>query len=552
VSPLFAWLDAPDGRGIRFAAPEADEWSFTSYPRLEVLTRRAAAHLSDLGVSPGDVVLLPCPTSLDFVAFFYGALWIGATPSPLPPPTGFENQAEYNARITGIAGMLAAKVLVTTPDLAAFMEGVAGVRRATVDDLPPDGPGVEGPPRLPELGLIQFSSGSTGAGKGIRLSTQALDAQLSAITSWLGLSVEDSFASWLPLHHDMGLISMLLLPLSLRIDLWLMSPQQFVRSPIRWLRRFGLDGVTGSAAPDFALSHVRRRVRPAEIEGWDLSRWQALVIGAEPIDAANVRAFSQLLAPAGFDPRAVKPAYGMAETTLAVTGSPVPNVPHAVRVDPVGLVPGSPVRFADAPDGVELVACGPAVPGAAVAIVDEDGAVLPEGVLGEIRVEALSLGEAWIAPEAGLVPIPRPYPTGDAGFVYEGELYVLGRIGDGVKYQGRWISAEETQRLAAARSPRPGRTVALMGVDAGRATAVLLVEGTLAADEAQAVGAAVARRHPELAVVVADAPAGWIERTTSGKPKRGAMWRKFAARDLQDRVRWRTGDVITAERGVQA
>jgi acyl-CoA synthetase (AMP-forming)/AMP-acid ligase II len=537
-------------RGIRIAASDGDEWTLTTYPQLAILTRQAAARLAAAGVRGGDYVVIGCPTSIDFVAYFYGALMLGATPAPVAPPTAFGDRRQGIDRVAQTVRLLRARALATTSELAEFMATAlesSSCVLVTGEDEGVDG--VTGPPQLPETGLVQFSSGSTGAPKGVRISLSAVESQIRMLTEWLGITTDDPFATWLPMHHDMGLIGMLLTPMSHGSDIWLMQPQHFIRSPARWLRRFGENGCAITAAPGFALAHVTRRVRETDLAGWDFSGWTRMVVGAEPVDPEAVRSFAAHLEPAGFAASTVMPAYGMAEATLAVTGPVLGAPPSSVAVDPSSLRLGEPMRPAGAGESrVELADCGRPVPGTAVSIVDEEGFRLPEGVLGEIEVASPSLGDAWISDASGDVPIPRPLRTGDAGFLLDGQLYVLGRLGDGVKSHGRWIAAEEIQGLAARASPRPLQTVAVLGVLAGRNTAFVVVEGKLSEPDAERIGAAITAQHTSLDVAVIDAPAGWIDRTTSGKPKRRVVWKKIVADELRDRVRLRADALSAADK----
>jgi acyl-CoA synthetase (AMP-forming)/AMP-acid ligase II len=541
---VFGWLtDASSRRGLRIAAPDADRWEFLPYPDLGALARRWAGALAGAGVEPGATAMVVSSCGADFVAAFYGALLAGVTPAPVAPPEAFGSAADYRDRLARTARLTGARALLAVPAVHAglFAEATAEQKLAVLCAPAPDCEAVGGPPAPPDTALVQLSSGSTGFPKAVRLSRQAVESQLRMLRTWLGSVPEDPHASWLPLHHDMGLIGMMMNPLALGADLWLMEPREFIRSPLRWVRRFGADGCAVSAAPGLAVELVLRRVGSDDLAGMDFGSWHSLVLGAEPLDPGALAAFVRLLEPYGLDPAAVKPAYGMAEATLAVTGARPGEAPGSVAVDTAALVPGRRVPLGDGAGRSRITGCGVPLAGVTVTVADGSGAPLPDGVLGEILVDSPALGSEIVDEADGARPFPRPYATGDAGFTVDGRLYVLGRLGDGLKRAGTWLGSEDVQRVAAGASPRPARTVAVLGVGPAGETAYLVVEGTLDGAQAARIGAAVAARHTGIHLVVADAPAGWIDRTSSGKPRRAAMWRRLLDGDLDQRVRWRDG-----------
>src|SRR5205823_6322952 len=187
--------------------------------------------------------------------------------------------------------------------------------------------------------------------------------------SWLRMGPDDTTVSWLPVHHDMGLIGCLLTPLVNGTDLWLLRPEQFVRDPMRFLRCLARAGDALSAMPAFGLRYIARRVTPAEVAGLDLSRWRGCIVAAEPVHSEDLDAFARLLAPAGLRREALLPAYGLAEATLAVTG-----VAPDVGWTSTGV------------EGRRAVGCGPPLPGVGVEILDEHGARVPDGCRGEVAV----------------------------------------------------------------------------------------------------------------------------------------------------------------------
>jgi acyl-CoA synthetase (AMP-forming)/AMP-acid ligase II len=548
---LLQWLTEPTSeRGIRFALPR-DGWEFYSYEKLAECTRRAATRFHDEGVAAGDVVALMYPNSADFVAAFFGCLTLGATPAPLAPPAMLGDRDGHARSLVAMLRAGDIQVIATTGRLAptvAAMTADAGTRvvaHHAQDDV------VQWNRELvvPETALVQFSSGSTGVPRGVRVPLTALEANLRIVTGWMRGSVErDAMASWVPAYHDMGLIGCLLAPVSRGADIWLMEPAQFVRAPGRWLRCFDRSQATMGAAPSFGLKHIVRHVRRDTIDELDLSGWRALVVGAERVDATTLGEFARFLAPAGFSAAALMPAYGLAEATLAVSGSPPGEHPTTLTFDPSSLVPGRRVRLAD-PNGpgLTLVGCGRALPGVGVAIIGGDDAELADGCLGEIEVSGECVAAGYVNSGDPLNGVLR---TGDAGFLYNDELFVLGRIGDCVKVRGRWLFADDIEELVRSLAQPLLRHCVLVGPLNGRETVVIVMEGGRDVRAAE-IGTAVSAHADGPRVLVMSARRGSIMRTTSGKPRRRLMWEAFVVGDLTGTVVWDSDDISLPSKVVQ-
>jgi acyl-CoA synthetase (AMP-forming)/AMP-acid ligase II len=530
------WLQRPRAdAGLRFAG-DGDDWHVLSYEQLAGRVRRAAQRLRAAGVGPGDAVVLICPTSPEFVAGFFGALLCGATPTPLATLSAFRDRAAYVDHIERAARLVGACAVVAGTELAQRLAPALAVPVLPSSDVA--GPELVDAAAPPSTGLFQFSSGSTGPQRAIRIPFDGLNANIHTVHRWLGYTDQDTVATWLPVHHDMGLVSSLLLPFLTETDVWLMRPEQFVHSPLRWLRCHAA-GVTRSACPPFGLAYVVRRVRAEHLAGLDFSAWRSLVTGAERIDPTVLRSFVDLLAPFGFSPDALLPAYGLAEATLAVTGVRRGEPLRSVAVDTDSLGTGRPVRFVTTGErSLRLVDCGVALDGMRVAVVDDSGQPVAPGVLGEIVVSGGSLASGYLSDD-GETPFATTIRTGDAGFLHDERLFVVGRIGDSMKLRGRWLFAEDLDRVAARVSRRPRKTVVLLGDEPLGATAIVAVEGG-AGDTAGAVGRAVAERVVGARVRVIDVPPGWISVTTSGKLRRRAMWRCVHDDDARLVLAWKS------------
>lgn len=525
---LLSWLDRPAlDRRIRFARPDG-RWDDWTYAELAGRVDDVASGLRREGVRRDDVVSVVVRPGPGFVSALFGVLSAGATPAPVTPPALFGDAAGFAGYLSRSTAAARATAVLTEAALLAVVDEVSarsgGPRTICLESVAADGTGA-GPDRPAELAMVQFTSGSTGRARAVRVPRPALEAMVESIRRWLGMDGTLPTASWLPPHHDMGLVGCLITPLVDRSDVWQLRPQDFIRSPVRYLRCFAA-GAALSAMPGFGLDHVVRRLRPDDLDGLDLSGWRALVLGAERLRPAGLEAFAALLAPAGFRRSALLPAYGLAEATLAVTGLPHGGRWTAAVLDPASLAPGGPVR--PPPDerlAVAVTACGPPLPGTTVRVLDGDRE-LAEGLVGEIVVTGPSVAAGYV--HAGESPSRTRFDgdslrTGDAGFLLGGQLHVLGRLGDGIKVRGRTLFAEDIESALTDAGLPTQRVAALLGHRGTTATVVVLVEHPR--PEWPATVRAALREHSDgVELVIVPVARGGIARTTSGKPRRRQLW----------------------------
>lgn len=559
IDLLLAWLHEPDeSRGIRFGR-FGEDWELWTYARLTRFAHRVACGLVEAGVRQDDIVSIVERSGPEFVATLFGTMLAGATPSPIAPPAAFQDPVVYAEYVEGLLRLARPAVVVSAPDVKSIIDPLAaraGLGAAVSVETLVTGidEGVPAPGRRrPHLALLQFTSGSSGRARGVRVPFSALTADVDAIRRWLEWNDSDALASWLPIHHDMGLVGCVITPVASRSNLWLLSPEEFIRDPLRYLECFGRFGASITATPNFGLDYIVRRIREDMLAGFDFSGWHGIIVGAERIDPHSLERFYELLRPFGLRRSYLRPAYGLAEATLAVTGLPMRKEWSAVAVEPSSLTPGGRLAItADASGGAVVVGCGRPLPGLSVEIVDEEGRCLGEGRVGEIVVEGPTLAEGYLGSDDSLSLTSfsdATLRTGDAGFLLNGELFVLGRLGDSLKIRGRTVFAEDLEAaLGTAGLPRH-RVATLLGVHLGVPTVVALLEQP---DDAwlPEANALLRRRTEGAAVVLLDTPRGTIVRTSSGKPKRRQLWQAFIDGGLPGQVVARsTGTtVMPAER----
>jgi acyl-CoA synthetase (AMP-forming)/AMP-acid ligase II len=557
-SSLLRWLDDPDmGRGIHFA-DGAGGWAFRSYAELAGSVAEAAGTLANAGLGTGGVVCIAVPGGPEFVAAFFGSLIAGGIPSPMAPPLIFRSAEEYLSHLVRLLRAASPSMVVSDADLLPVVAGAveaAGLKcgclclslageRCDLSARPPAG-----------LALLQFTSGSSGNPRGVRISWANLETQVAALHEWVRWRQDDSVASWLPLYHDMGLIGVLLSAAVHRSNLWLLRPEHFLRSPALWLECLGRFGATITASPSFGYAYAANKVTASELKGMDFSRWRVAAVAAERVDPAALDRFARLVAPHGFRREAFLPGYGLAEATLALTGSSLDALPMVAAVDRVSLRFGGPVRVlergvldraGDGGRGDWLVGCGRPLPGIRLWIVDATGAPLGEGRLGEIVASGPCVAEGYQGVQAGSPTrfAPGGLYTGDAGFLLDGELFVLGRMGDSTKVRGRSLYAEDVEaRLAAIPGVPAGRLVVVFGRFDGLDTVAAVVEREPGAWVEPAARRLRSETGRSTRVLILEVPRHTIPRTSSGKPRRRLLGQELMEGTLHATtlVDWRGG-----------
>jgi acyl-CoA synthetase (AMP-forming)/AMP-acid ligase II len=534
-SALLGWLDSPRGdHGIRVF--ENGEWRLCDYPSLAARVNGMAAELQAAQLGHDARVAVVASNPVHFAVGFFGALYSGTTPVPIPPPALLgRSYADYAGHLMRTA---AVSCVVVEEDLRPTLEQLrhqASDEMPIFSQLPP--PLAKADPCPPaELALVQFTSGSTSKPRAVRIRWEALEAQIAMLRSWLQWGPDDVAASWLPLHHDMGLIGALLGSVCNQTDLWYMSPERFMRRPLSYLRCLGREGVTLTTSPTFGYAYAARHVKPDELVGADFSTLRAAVVGAERINLETLCGFAALTMEYGFRWESFRPAYGLAEATLAVTGTSLAAKPGRLDVDWASLSMGAPVLH-NRRQGVigehgegssSLVSCGPPLDGVRLRIVDRSGVELPPGHVGEIAVSGPAVADGYDSSDSD--PSSTRFVngelfTGDAGFVdVDGDLFVIGRIADSINARGRRFPVEQLEEYVAEAGDVPiSKCVVVPGHGSRSDELIVLVEASPGAWVAPIVTALLGVIGRELGLRIYATPPHSIPRTTSGKKRRRAV-----------------------------
>jgi fatty-acyl-CoA synthase len=512
-----------------------------SWTQLHDEARATAGALQAVGVGPGSHVALLGPTTRRLVTALQATWLTGGTVVVLPLPMRLGSIDEFVQQTRTRIRNADVSLVLIDPELAAFVEPVAGDPPFVALDALGTG-AFERPVIDPDgLAVLQFTSGSTTDPKGVALPHRTILANLDAAAIASSLDPDDDvLVSWLPIYHDMGLIGMLTLPMISGTDLALAAPQDFLASPGRWMEWISEYGGTATAGPNFSWSLATRSLKRAD--NLNLSRLQVALNGAEPVDPVTVEAFCAAGARHRLNPGAIFPAFGMAE--LAIAGA-FPPRNRGLVVDDVDRVALELDRYATpAKEGVDarpLARLGAPVPGLEFRICDPaSGAVLREREVGELEIRGTSVmpgyykrpdinaetfhGDGWLR-------------TGDLSYLVEGELVVCGRIKDVINVGGRNVFPEDVERaVGEVDGVRTGNVIAF-GVEGRKGREAMVVVAETKADELAPVRSAVARRvqdavgMPPSDVVLVTA--GTLPKTSSGKLQRSLCRTRYLGAELQ-------------------
>ena len=337
MSSLVERLERAAGTGAQITFVSGDTARSVPWAQLHDQARGMAAALQARGIEPGDHVGVLAPTSRALVTAIQATWLAGATVVVLPLPMRLSSIEEFVRQTRKRVRRADTDLLLVDPDLAPFVEpGPGDPPTVLLPDLVEQGerigaPGWQRPPTDRErLAILQFSSGSTSEPKGVMLPERVLLANLDACVAAGQLQPDDVFVSWLPLYHDMGLVGMLTIPMTIGKDLVLGAPQDFLGGPGRWMQWLSDHRGTVTAGPNFSWVLATRALK--RMAGLDLSPLRIALNGAEPVDPRTIRAFVAEAARFGMRPGAVFPAFGMAE--LAIGGT-FPEPLSGLRTDPV-------------------------------------------------------------------------------------------------------------------------------------------------------------------------------------------------------------------------
>ena len=444
--------EMPDEVGFAYLRDNED--TLVTYREIAEKSRAVAVEVRR-HAKPGDRAVLVYPPGLDFITGFLGCACAGVTavPACYPKPRRPMPRLTTIASDAKPAVALSNSQTLETLELDKKIPALAGLQWIATDQVDAkqadqwDRPNLSGD----DLAFLQYTSGSTSDPKGVMVTHGNLVHNLEMIRQGFGLPHSRNAGSavfWLPAYHDMGLIGGILVPLYLGGRSSLMSPASFLQRPFRWLKAMSDNKATISGAPNFAYDLCARKIKPQQLEQLDLSNWQIIFCGAEPIRPETMERFVETFAPAGLREDAFYPCYGLAEATLYATGGDGPSTLTHRRFQRAALAEHRVVEAEGDEAYADLVGCGEARCGQNVRIVDPDTCCLKApGEIGEVWIQGPSVAKGyWKRPVenehtfGAYIADTKDGPymrSGDLGFEVDGHLYIAGRLKDVIIIRGR-------------------------------------------------------------------------------------------------------------------
>ncbi|WP_218020612.1 fatty acyl-AMP ligase [Nocardia beijingensis] len=518
---------------------------FVSWAELSREALSRGRRLLQNGLRKGERIALILPEEQEFVLTFLGAVSVGVIPVPMYPPLSFGKFEAYCEDAADILRVAGARALLMSRSLAGLLdplirtaEGLQSIIAEEFFAEPLTGNAPEPEAIFPgDVMFLQFTSGTTAAPKGVRVTHASVLANCAAIISALRLERgRDRGVSWLPMYHDMGLVGFVLAPLIARCPVSFLPTLRFALSPGLWLETVSRHCATVTFAPNFGLALAVEHTSAEERQRLDLSCVRVVGCGAEPNHPETLHSFAAHFAAAGLRPGAVVPCYGMAEATLAISFSEigVPLAQDVIQKEPYhanGLArPASQAGASGAQ--VAFVPCGRPIAGHRILIVDDEGNPLPERHVGEVVFQGPSVAAGYHGDSESTRRsfTAHGLRTGDCGYLAEGILYVTSRKKDLLIINGRNYDPQ-TVEWAAAEVPglRKGNVVAF--TRPGRATEEVVIVAELRKGDAATVARQV-RGHiqTKLSLPVAEIILllpGELPKTSSGKVKRSKTRQRY-------------------------
>ncbi len=552
---------------------ETEQVSLT-YQELNQKAKAIAAYLQSLG-APQERILLLYPPGLGFVEAFFGCLYAGAIAIPAYPPRPNRSIARIQSIINDARPTLA---LTTTSILNGLKRRVEQAPELkTLRWLATDDVNLQYAHQWQkvtssgdDIAFLQYTSGSTAAPKGVKITHNNLLHNLEAIHRCFQHSTQSQGVIWLPPYHDMGLIGGVLQPLYGDFPVVLMSPLIFLQNPLRWLKAISRYRGTTSGGPNFAYDLCVRKFKPELALDLDLSSWDLAFNGAEPVNHESLEKFTATFRPYGFRPEAFYPCYGMAEATLIISGGnkkffPVTKTISSKELEKNLVVEALPT---DA-DSRTLVSCGHSLSDQQVAIVDPQTLTpCQSGKIGEIWVTGPSIADGYwnndslISHNTFNASLEEKADlnflrTGDLGFIDRGELFVTGRLKDVIIINGRNHYPQDIERTVEDCNPfiRPSCVASFAIAVKGEDQLVVLAEvdrhywdrqknstksqEEIAAEKAekeqrliQTIRSAISKHHDLQTHSILILKSGAIPKTSSGKIQRHVCRDRFLNDEL--------------------
>lgn len=524
------------------------------YAELRDQAQLLARKLLGLGCERGTRVGIIAETEPMFHRFFFACQYAGLIPVALPAGIQLGAHGAYVSQVRRMLKICGAEIVVAPDSHADFMaEATQGLQllmagTQTDFDLLPESDIEFVPQGEDDIAYLQYTSGSTSFPRGVEISQKTVLNNLMEIARYgLKLTAADRFVSWLPFYHDMGLVGFILVPLIGQLSADYLSSRTFAMRPRLWLKLLSDNGGTISSAPTFGYALCAKRLRPSDVESYDLSHWRAACVGAERISPEPLLSFAEILKPCGFDEKAFVACYGMAECVLATSFTPLGE---GLKVDAVdrnlmAATGEAQPSEGDALSTSEYVDCGKMLPGFEFEVMDDDGQLLGDRQCGHIFLKGPSVMRGYFQDKVSsdkVLSADGWLNTGDIGYRIDDHLLITSRSKDVIIIKGRNIWPYDLEVLAQqVGGVKLGGVAAFSVSDDQQLEQAVLVVETKENDEQerQLISEEISRsihQHFGINVLIDLTPRGTLPRTSSGKLSRSQSKQDYLTRKTLQNV----------------
>ena len=540
-----------------------------TFQQLDIQARAIAAILQSHGAK-GERALLLYPPGLEFICAFLGCLYAGVVAVPAYPPRANSSISRLLAIVHDAEAQFALTTQSLKDKIATKFANHSSEEKVTfiaTDNINLNLATDWQKPHLTQdnLAFLQYTSGSTGTPKGVMVSHGNIIANSKSIAHCFENKPEHTGVSWLPPYHDMGLIGCIIQPAYIGISMYMMAPVTFLQRPYRWLEVISRYGANTSGGPNFAYELCVNQITPEQRDSLDLRGWQLAFSGAEPVRAETIDKFAEYFAPCGFRKEAFYPCYGMAESTLIITGGSKQAKPVIASFDSQALTKNKAVSSTNSATATTLVGSGQNIPGQKIIIANPENLTkCDEGEIGEIWATSDSVAQGYWQRKEQTEEIFNAYladtgdgpflRTGDLGFLHKGELFVTGRLKDLIIIRGRNYYPQDIELTVDNSHPavRIGCGAAFAVEIEGKEQLVITQEvkrsylRKLNVDEiAKVIRNKVAKEHELQPYAIVLLKTGSIPKTSSGKIRRHACKAGFIEGSLNVVGEWKLSGLST-------
>lgn len=547
---------------------EREAGTFT-YKALDTRARAIGADLISKNLS-GERALLIYESGLDYIDSFFGCLYAGVISVPLHPP----GKNKSLSRISAIAKDSGAKVILSTHEIRTELENefskdevLKDLKWTDTETITNDhagqwsNPGITGD----TLAYLQYTSGSTGIPKGVMVNHRNLIHNIGIIDSSHPHDDNSVMVTWLPIHHDMGLIYGMLLPFCNGYPCYFMTPQAFVQKPYRWLHAISKYKGTHNAAPNFAFELCVNKVTEEQKKTLDLSSWTTAMNAAEPVRYETIQKFADYFKDCGFKLVHFSPGYGLAEGTLILSTTFTKDVPAMKRFDDASIEKNNFAKDADEKDSTSKVHVGHSnsIQDTRIAIVDPVTLLeCKDGQVGEVWASGISIAQGYWQREDATKETFKAHiadtnegpflRTGDLGFIKDNELYITGRHKDLIIIRGQNHYPQDIEYTVEASHPalRLGCVAAFATDEDGEEHLGIVQEvqknfvNDFDTEEVvRAIRKAVSEEHDLQVSSITLIQPGTVPKTSSGKIQRRACLAGVANGSLEVIAQWKAGEI---------